>query len=96
MDSEARIQKIQIEVAVERSNVSKLEALVKSRYYDEKLRHIRTLLDDAERSIGYAHKNHVGRWIEAAEMVFAIAVHHRRGVQEVIEKYGPDMDAIGK
>lgn len=96
MNSEARIQKIQIEVAAERSTVSKLEAIVKGTYYKAKLRHIRTLLDDAEQSIGYAHKNNAARWIEAAETVFAIAVHDRRGVQEVIEKYVPEIDAIDR
>jgi hypothetical protein len=91
-----RIRQMQSEVDAERAALADLEAKVTDRYIREVLLKRAThSLDDVEAMLGYASQSSPIMWLAGAEFFFHIAELQRKGVQDIVEKFGANAVSIG-
>jgi hypothetical protein len=95
MQNGALIQQIRSKVAAERAVVAELNAKLSDSYIKKNmLGQATNRLNDAETYLRHALKPSTppdfAMWIAAAELTLQIAAQHRKDVEHIVAKYGPD------
>src|ERR1017187_1197483 len=96
-----QIESIRTRAAAERATVSELSGTVTDSYIKKNmLGRATNCLDDVEqflvrRALDATNDRDFSMWIAAAELMLQIATQQRKGVQDLIAKYGPNVQSIG-
>jgi len=96
-----QVESIRARAAAERATVSELNGRVSDSYIKKNmLGHATNCLDDVEhllvpQSLKASNDRDFSMWLATAELMLQIATQQRRGVQEIIAKYGQNAQTIG-
>ncbi len=96
-----RVEAISYRVAAEHQEISDLEDRIKDARIREYLVVARNFLGDVESMfLGSLTEesrtaNEEARWLDNAELALQLATHYRKLVQDMFEKYGPNVTLKG-